>query len=35
LTIADINHDHMPDLVTANGGSASVSVLLQKGDGTF
>jgi hypothetical protein len=33
--IADVNGDHKPDLVVANGGSNSVGVLLGNGDGTF
>ena len=33
--MADLNGDGHPDLVTANGGSLDVSVLLGEGDGTF
>jgi hypothetical protein len=33
--IADVNGDHKPDLVVANGGSQTVAVLLGNGDGTF
>ena len=35
VTVADINGDGKPDLVSANGFSYSVSVLLGNGDGTF
>jgi hypothetical protein len=35
LAIADVNGDHKPDLVVANGSSNTVGVLLGKGDGTF
>src|SRR6266704_291405 len=35
VAIADLNRDGKPDLVTANAGSATVSVLLGNGDGTF
>src|ERR1700719_2585215 len=35
ITIADVNGDHKPDLVVANGGSNSIGVLLGNGDGTF
>jgi hypothetical protein len=35
LVVADLNGDGRPDLVTANGASANVSVLLGRGDGTF
>lgn len=35
VTLADVNGDGHPDIVTANAGDASVSVLLNKGDGTF
>jgi FG-GAP-like repeat/PQQ-like domain len=35
LATGDLNRDGKPDLVTANNGSADVSVLLGVGDGTF
>src|SRR5260370_37693285 len=35
LALADFNGDGVPDLAVANSGSASVSVLLGNGDGTF
>jgi hypothetical protein len=35
VTVADLNHDGIPDLVTANADSGDVSVLLGRGDGTF
>jgi hypothetical protein len=35
VSVGDINGDGIPDLVTANNLSHSVSVLLGKGDGTF
>jgi len=35
IAIADVNGDHKPDLVVANGGSNSLGVLLGNGDGTF
>ena len=35
MTVADLNGDRTADLVTANGGSNDVSVLLGHGDGTF
>jgi hypothetical protein len=35
VAVADLNRDGFPDLVTANGGSNDVSVLLGNGDGTF
>ena len=35
IGIADVNGDHKPDLVVANGGSGTVGVLLGNGDGTF
>jgi hypothetical protein len=37
VTVADVNGDGHPDLITANGGFAnnSVSVVLNNGDGTF
>jgi len=35
IAIADVNGDHKPDLVVANGHSNSVGVLLGNGDGTF
>jgi uncharacterized protein (DUF2141 family) len=35
IAIVDVNGDHKPDLVVANGGSNSISVLLGNGDGTF
>ena len=35
VAVADLNADGAPDLVTANGASNDVSVLLGSGDGTF
>jgi FG-GAP-like repeat/PASTA domain len=35
IAIGDLNADHKPDLATANGTAATVSVLLNKGDGRF
>ena len=35
VTVADVNGDGLPDIVTANYQGASVSVLLNRGDGTF
>ena len=35
VATGDFNGDGKPDLVTANAGSNSVSVLLGNGDGTF
>jgi hypothetical protein len=35
ICVGDFNGDGIPDLVVANSGSNSVSVLLGKGDGTF
>jgi hypothetical protein len=35
IAIADVNGDHKPDVVVANGGSNTVGVLLGNGDGTF
>ena len=35
LCVADLNGDGAPDLVTADLGSASISVILSHGDGTF
>ena len=35
LTVADVNGDGKPDLVAANYGSGTVSVLLGNGNGTF
>jgi hypothetical protein len=35
IAIADVNGDHRPDLIVANGGSNTVGVLLGDGDGTF
>jgi VCBS repeat protein/FG-GAP repeat protein len=35
IVIADVNGDHKPDLLVANGGSNTVGVLLGNGDGTF
>ena len=32
---ADVNHDGKPDLITANSGDGTVSVLLSNGNGTF
>ena len=35
MAVADVNGDGKPDLVVANDGSNTVSVLLGNGDGTF
>ena len=35
VAVADVNHDGIPDLMTANGSSSDVAVLLGRGDGTF
>ncbi len=35
VVVADLNGDGVPDLVTANGGDGTVSVLLGRGNGTF
>jgi hypothetical protein len=35
LTIADLNRDGKPDIVTANGGHSSITVALGNGDGSF
>jgi hypothetical protein len=35
VSVADINGDGKPDLVTANGRDGTVSVLMNNGDGTF
>jgi len=35
IAIGDLNGDAIPDVVTANGGSDDVSILLGNGDGTF
>ena len=35
VAVADLNHDGIPDLVTANTGSDDVSVLVGRGNGTF
>ena len=35
VTVADVNGDGFPDIVTANGSAGTVSVLLNNGDGTF
>jgi hypothetical protein len=35
IAIADVNGDHKPDVVVANGSSGTVGVLLGNGDGTF
>jgi hypothetical protein len=35
VVVADVNGDHIPDLITANGSSNTVSVLLGNGNGTF
>ena len=35
MQVADFNGDGMPDIVTANYGSDTVSVLLGNGNGTF
>src|SRR5207253_2884043 len=35
VALADFNGDGIPDLVTADSGSSTISVLLGKGDGTF
>ncbi|CAF0752427.1 unnamed protein product [Adineta steineri] len=35
VTVADVNSDNKPDIATANGGSNSISVFLNTGNGTF
>lgn len=35
LTVADLNHDSKPDILTANSGASDVSVRLGVGDGSF
>lgn len=35
VTLADIDGDGMPDIVTADGSAGTVSILLNNGDGTF
>jgi hypothetical protein len=35
IEVADLNKDKIPDLVIANGGDSSVTILLGKGNGTF
>ena len=35
LTVADVNGDGFPDIIVANSTAATVSVLINKGDGTF
>jgi hypothetical protein len=35
VTAADLDGDGKPDIITANAGSGSISILLGKGDGTF
>jgi len=35
LIVADFNGDHIPDLATVNTSANTVSILLNKGDGTF
>ena len=35
VTLADVNGDGHPDIITANDAAGTVSVLLNKGDGTF
>lgn len=35
LTVADFNQDNFPDIAVSNWGDRSVSVLLNRGDGTF
>jgi hypothetical protein len=35
VTVADLNGDGFPDLITANGADGSVSVLFNAGDGSF
>ena len=35
VEVADLNNDKKPDLVIANGGDSSVTILLGKGKGTF
>jgi hypothetical protein len=35
ITVGDFNHDGFPDLAVANEGGSTVSVLINRGDGTF
>ncbi len=35
ITVADINHDHNPDLLVANGDEGTITVLLGDGKGAF
>ncbi|HVX24248.1 MAG TPA: VCBS repeat-containing protein [Candidatus Saccharimonadales bacterium] len=35
ITVADVNSDGWPDIITADGGDNTVSVLLNNGNGTF
>lgn len=35
VTVADVNGDGLPDIITANGSNGTVSVLINDGDGTF
>ncbi|HSN18661.1 MAG TPA: VCBS repeat-containing protein [Gammaproteobacteria bacterium] len=35
VTAADVNHDGFPDILTANANSGTVSVLFNRGDGSF
>lgn len=35
VAVGDVNRDGKPDLVTANSGASTVSVLLGQGNGTF
>ncbi|MGC2743017.1 MAG: VCBS repeat-containing protein, partial [Candidatus Angelobacter sp.] len=35
LIVADFNGDHIPDIATVNAGANTVSILINKGDGTF
>ena len=35
VEVIDINNDNLPDILTTNGGTDDLSVLLNRGDGTF